>query len=40
MSREGGFAIAPTKPGLGIDWDEDALAARMAAGSHFEVKPS
>ncbi len=37
MAREGGFALAPTTPGLGIVWDEDALTARRAAGSHFEV---
>ena len=37
MAREGGHAIAPTTPGLGIDWDEDALTARRAPGSQFEV---
>lgn len=37
MAREGGFALAPTKAGLGIDWDEDALTARRAPGSFFEV---
>jgi L-alanine-DL-glutamate epimerase-like enolase superfamily enzyme len=38
MAREGGFAIAPAAPGIGIDWDEDALKARRAVGSHFEVR--
>jgi L-alanine-DL-glutamate epimerase-like enolase superfamily enzyme len=38
MAREGGFALAPTVPGLGIDWDEDALTARRAPGSLFEVR--
>lgn len=37
MARDGGLAVAPTTPGLGIDWDFDALIARMAAGSRFEV---
>ena len=37
MARQGGIAIAPTTPGLGIDWDEDALSARRAPGSQFEV---
>jgi L-alanine-DL-glutamate epimerase-like enolase superfamily enzyme len=37
MARDGGIAIAPTAPGLGIDWDEDALSARRAPGSQFEV---
>jgi len=39
MAREGGFALAPTAPGIGIDWDEDALKARMSEGSRFEVTP-
>ena len=39
MAREGGFALAPTAPGIGIDWDEDALKARMSEGSLFEVTP-
>ncbi|MEY4697313.1 MAG: hypothetical protein RIT14_1741 [Pseudomonadota bacterium] len=38
MAREGGFAIAPTAPGIGIDWDEDALTSRISEGSHFEVR--
>ena len=38
MAREGGFALAPTAPGIGIDWDEDALKARMSVGSQFEVR--
>lgn len=37
MAREGGFAVAPTAPGLGIDWDEDALTALQSEGSRFAV---
>jgi L-alanine-DL-glutamate epimerase-like enolase superfamily enzyme len=37
MARDGGHALAPTAPGLGIDWDEDALKARKSEGSQFEV---
>lgn len=37
MGREGGFALAPITPGLGIDWDHDALMARRAEGSAFTV---
>lgn len=37
MAREGGHALAPKAPGIGIDWDEDALMARMSQGSQFEV---
>lgn len=37
MARAGGLAIAPTAPGLGIGWDADAIAARQAEGSCFEV---
>lgn len=37
MAREGGKAIAPDAPGLGIAWDEEALAARRAPGSAFEI---
>ena len=37
MARDGGFALAPTAPGIGIDWDEAALKARMSEGSQFEV---
>lgn len=37
MARDGGHALAPTTPGLGIEWDEDALLSRRAAGSWFEV---
>lgn len=37
MARDGGFAIAPTTPGIGILWDDAALKARRAPGSHFEV---
>lgn len=29
---ENGFAVAPSEPGLGIDWDWDAIAAHTAAG--------
>jgi L-alanine-DL-glutamate epimerase-like enolase superfamily enzyme len=39
MAREGGHALAPTAPGIGIDWDDDALTARRSEGSHFEVTP-
>jgi len=38
MVRNGGLAFAPTAPGLGIDWDHGALAARTAEGSRFTVK--
>lgn len=38
MACAGGHAIAPDAPGIGIDWDENALKARVAAGSHFEVR--
>lgn len=38
MAREGGFALAPTAPGIGIAWDDEALLARRAEGSHFEVR--
>ena len=37
MARERGFALAPTAPGIGIDWDEGALKVRMSEGSKFEV---
>jgi L-alanine-DL-glutamate epimerase-like enolase superfamily enzyme len=37
MGREGGHALAPTAPGIGIDWDEGALKARVSPGSTFEV---
>lgn len=37
MPREGGFAVAPVQAGLGIVWDESALVARRAEGSHFTV---
>ncbi len=37
MARDGGFALAPTAPGLGIDWDDGALRARTSEGSTFEV---
>ena len=38
MARDGGHALAPTTPGLGIVWDHAALAARTAAGSRFTVQ--
>jgi L-alanine-DL-glutamate epimerase-like enolase superfamily enzyme len=38
MAREGGIALAPTAPGLGIDWDEEALSARTAEGSRLTVR--
>ncbi|WP_033068239.1 mandelate racemase/muconate lactonizing enzyme family protein [Thalassospira australica] len=37
MARDGGNAIAPTEPGLGIDWDQDKLAALSVEGSAFEI---
>jgi len=37
MAREGGLAVAPDAPGLGIVWDMAAIAARRAEGSWFEV---
>lgn len=37
MAREGGMALAPTAPGLGIDWDWPTLAARTTPGSRFAV---
>lgn len=38
MARKGGIAHAPTTPGLGIDWDHEALRARTAAGSRFTLR--
>lgn len=38
MGRDGGMALAPTAPGLGIDWDMKAIAARQAPGSAFTIK--
>ncbi len=38
MMHSGGMAIAPTAPGLGIEWDHAALAARTSSGSQFTVK--
>lgn len=38
MARDGGMAIAPTAPGLGIDWDLDRLRAQTVDGSQFEIK--
>jgi L-alanine-DL-glutamate epimerase-like enolase superfamily enzyme len=37
MARDGGLALAPDAPGLGIVWDMAAIAARRAEGSWFEV---
>ncbi|MCL4069077.1 mandelate racemase/muconate lactonizing enzyme family protein [Pseudomonas sp. GX19020] len=37
MAREGGFALAPVAPGLGIDWDHEAIAARVTEGSHLTI---
>lgn len=37
MAARAGLALAPTAPGLGIDWDFEALKARRAEGSQFEV---
>ena len=33
MRIEGGYALPSQEPGLGIDWDEQALAAMQAEGS-------
>jgi L-alanine-DL-glutamate epimerase-like enolase superfamily enzyme len=38
MGRDGGFALAPKAPGIGIDWDEAQLLARRAQGSHATVR--
>ncbi|MFW2543933.1 mandelate racemase/muconate lactonizing enzyme family protein [Primorskyibacter sp. 2E107] len=38
MGRDGGMALAPMAPGLGIDWDVDRLRALTSAGSAFEIK--
>lgn len=38
MARDGGMAIAPDAPGLGIDWDLDRLSAQTVDGSRFEIK--
>lgn len=38
MAREGGMALAPEVPGLGIDWDHARLAALTVAGSDFTVE--
>lgn len=38
MERDGGMAIAPTAPGIGIDWDHTTLKTRTAPGSRFTVK--
>ncbi|WP_418595203.1 mandelate racemase/muconate lactonizing enzyme family protein [Ponticoccus sp. (in: a-proteobacteria)] len=38
MAREGGEALAPVTPGLGIDWDRDRLAALTTEGSAFEIR--
>ncbi len=38
MGRDKGLALAPTAPGLGIDWDMDAIAARQTPGAAFTVK--
>lgn len=38
MARNAGRAVAPTRPGLGIEWDIDKLAAQTVEGSGFTVK--
>ncbi|WP_417248282.1 mandelate racemase/muconate lactonizing enzyme family protein [Celeribacter sp.] len=38
MARDGGMALAPTRAGLGIDWDHDKLASLTTEGSAFEIK--
>lgn len=37
MARDGGIAIAPITPGLGIAWDESALRTRTAQGTRVTV---
>ena len=37
MARDGGMALAPTTPGIGIDWDRPTLTARTMPGSRFTV---
>ncbi len=38
MARKGGMALAPTAPGIGIEWDHAELSKRMAQGSRFVIK--
>ncbi len=38
MARQGGMALAPDTPGLGIAWDWPTLTARTTAGSCFTVR--
>ena len=37
MARDGGTAVAPTAPGIGIDWDWPTLVACTLPGSRFAV---
>ena len=37
MVIENGHALAPSEPGLGIDWDLDALEARSIAEFNVTV---
>ncbi|WP_112312601.1 mandelate racemase/muconate lactonizing enzyme family protein [Pseudogemmobacter bohemicus] len=37
MARDGGLALAPVAPGLGIDWDHDAIVARISEGSKITI---
>lgn len=37
MARDGGEALAPMTPGLGIDWDQEKLRALTVEGSRFEI---
>ncbi|WP_417724256.1 mandelate racemase/muconate lactonizing enzyme family protein [Salipiger sp.] len=38
MARDGGHALAPVAPGLGIAWDTEKLAAWTVEGSAFETR--
>jgi L-alanine-DL-glutamate epimerase-like enolase superfamily enzyme len=38
MARQGGMALAPETPGLGIAWDWPTLTTRTTPGSHFAIK--
>jgi L-alanine-DL-glutamate epimerase-like enolase superfamily enzyme len=37
MARDGGMAIAPSAPGLGIGWDDESLRARTLPGSRLTI---
>lgn len=38
MRIEAGYAIPPSQPGIGIDWDFDAIQKQTVAGSCFAIK--